>query len=222
MMEKFNQLPAMARLAVFVVLAVAVGAVGWYVYPGLSDEIDKIAADQKVLDAKKADNAKLKPFEGKLNELEKDIANLQVQMERQKKIVPDEKSADEFIREMQKAAAEAGIELRSYASKPVTQRDYYVEVPFTIELDGPFYSVVNFFERVSTMERIVNIDGLKMGSLTSTRGGSVTQRKFDYAPTESVAVQCTATTFFRREQAQPATLPAKTGTAAAPAGGKKS
>lgn len=208
MMEKFNQLPAMARLGIFAVIAVVIFAAGWYgPVPGLGAMQDKNATDAKVLAGKREDNDRLRPFEGNLKQMEKQIADLQVQMERQKKIVPDEKSADDFIREMQRAASEAGVNLRSYESQATAQKQYYVEVPFAIELDGPFYSVVKFFEKVSAMERIVNIEGLKMGTVTGKgSANSVTKRKFDYAPTESVTVSCVAKTFYRREQP---TAPAK-------------
>jgi len=39
----------------------------------------------------------------------------------------------------------AGIEIRRYTAKPVSTREFYTEVPFEVELDGPYYSVLNFF-----------------------------------------------------------------------------
>jgi Tfp pilus assembly protein PilO len=30
-------------------------------------------------------------------------------------------------------------------------------VPFEMELDGPYYSMLNFFDRVGKLERIVNV-----------------------------------------------------------------
>ena len=61
---------------------------------------------------------------------------------------------------MDSEAQKAGVELRRYAAKPVSAKEYYTEVPFDIELDGPYYSMLNFFDRVGKLERIVNISGL--------------------------------------------------------------
>jgi hypothetical protein len=71
-----------------------------------------------------------------------------------------------------------------------------------LEIDGPYFAVLNFFEKVGTMERIVNIDGLKMSGIGS-KVSAVTKRKYDYAPGESVLVACTAKTFFSHGSGAP-------------------
>ena len=57
----------------------------------------------------------------------------------------------------------AGIEMRRYTAKPTAAKEFYTEVPFEMELDGPYYSMVNFFDRVGKLERIVNVSGLAGG-----------------------------------------------------------
>src|SRR6267154_174903 len=54
----------------------------------------------------------------------------------------------------------AGIELRRYTAKPVSAKEFYTEVPFEMELDGPYYSMLSFFDRVGKLERIVNVSAL--------------------------------------------------------------
>ena len=36
-------------------------------------------------------------------------------------------------------------------------------MPFEVELDGPYYSMLNFFDSVGKLERIVNVSGLHGG-----------------------------------------------------------
>jgi len=74
--------------------------------------------------------------------------------------VPDEKEVDGFMRMLDAEASKAGIEIRRYTSKPTAQKDFYTEVPFEMELDGPYYSMLNFFDRVGKLERIVNVSSL--------------------------------------------------------------
>lgn len=198
-MGKFNELPFIARLAALIALGGAIFAGSWYGYiPGLPNLTAMRAANDDALaklKAQQADNARLKPYEGQLKQLEIQIESLQRQMERQKQIVPDEKSADQFMRDFQADAQQAGVEIRSYVAKPVSQKQYYSEVPFDVEIDGPYFNMLRFFEKVGTMERIVNIDGLKMSGIGS-KAQSAVKRRYDYAPGETVAVACTAKTFF--------------------------
>src|SRR5579859_2746843 len=125
-MEKFNQLPFVARLAILAVVGGIIFAAAWYgPVPGLAAmRVANDAAMEKVK-VQQADNARLKPYEGRLKELELQIDSLQRQMERQKQIVPDEKSADNFIRDLQSDAQQSGVEIRSYVSKPMSAKQYY-------------------------------------------------------------------------------------------------
>jgi Tfp pilus assembly protein PilO len=142
-------------------------------------------------------------------------------MEIQKKIVPDDKDADQFIRLLHDTASTSGIEIRRYAAMPVANHEFYSDVPFTIDIDGPYYSVLNFFQRVSELERIVNIDNLQMSN-TKTTGPSKVKGTYKYAPGETVVASCTATTFFSHEpDAQAAAQPGRPGAPAGAAQGKK-
>jgi type IV pilus assembly protein PilO len=105
-------------------------------------------------------------------------------------------------------AMKAGIEIRRYTAKPMSTKEFYTEVPFEIELDGPYYSVLNFFDRVGKLERIVNMSGLL---IANTKRGSDAKAKhiYQYAPNESIVATCEATTFFSHDLAPPAGTPAK-------------
>jgi len=46
-------------------------------------------------------------------------------------------------------------------------------VPFAIDIDGPYYSVLNFFQRVAELERIVNIGNLQMTNTKTTSAAKV-------------------------------------------------
>jgi type IV pilus assembly protein PilO len=103
-----------------------------------------------------------------------------------------------FMKMMNAEAAKAGIELRRYTSKPTAAKDFYTEVPFEMELDGPYYSMVNFFDRVGKLERIVNVAGLQVAT-TKKPTDAKAKHTYQYAPNESVVATCTATTFFSHD-----------------------
>ena len=91
-------------------------------------------------------------------------------MEAQSKIVPEEKEVPSFITLVENESVAAGVEVRRYTPKDTAAKEYYVEVPFEIDVDGPFYAVLNFYDRLQKLERIVNVSQLTMGAL---KGGKV-------------------------------------------------
>jgi type IV pilus assembly protein PilO len=212
-MAKFNEMSFGTRLLILAFVAVLVG-VGYY-YAYLNNNIQTNQELSRKIADKKAENERLQEFVPKLVQLKRDMAILEQQIEREKKVVPDDKDADQFIRLLHDTAATSGIEIRRYTALPVANHEFYSEVPFAIDIDGPYYSVMNFFQRVGELERIVNIDSLQMANPKNQSAAKV-KASYTYAPGETVIASCTATTFFSHEPgAGPAAAPA-----APPAGTK--
>ena len=69
-----------------------------------------------------------------------------------------------------------------------------------LNIAGPYYAVLDFFQRVSKMERIINISNLAMASVTKPSGAGV-KHAYHYEPNESVVASCMATTFYSRASA---------------------
>jgi type IV pilus assembly protein PilO len=167
---------------------------------------------QHDLEAKQHENAELEAYRPKLAEIDRQLANLKQQLEIERRIVPDEKSADDFIRSITAEAMKSGIEVRRFTAKPVSSKDFYSELPFELEVDGPYFSMLNFFDRVGKLERIVNVSGLLVAS-TRKPTEAKTKHRYLYAPGESVVATCTATTFFSHDLMPPG--------AAAPVAGRR-
>jgi type IV pilus assembly protein PilO len=173
------------------------------------------AQAQQQLDAKLHENAELEAYRPRLAEMERQVANLKQQLEIERRIVPDEKMADEFIRAMTAEASKAGIEVRRFTAKPVSDKDFYSEMPFEMEVDGPYYSMLNFFDRVGKLERIVNMSGLLVAT-TRKPAEAKAKHVYQYAPGESVVATCVATTFYSHDMTPPVAGPVKPGQSPAP------
>jgi type IV pilus assembly protein PilO len=169
-------------------------------------EQNRLAADK--LQARVAEVNALRKYDNSLRDLDNQIAGLKQQLEIQKSIVPDAQEADQFMHLLQDTAQGAGIEIRRWTAKPVASHEFYTEVPFDLELDGPYYSMLNFFDRVARLQRIVNVSSLQLAALRDAKGA--TTGKYRYAAQESVTGTCTASTFFSVEH-PPATPPGKAG-----------
>jgi type IV pilus assembly protein PilO len=175
---------------------------------------EKNATAQHALEAKITENNELESYRPKLKQIEQQLAELKQQLEIEARIVPDEKQLDSFITMMDAEAQKAGVELRRYTAKDTKSQQYYTEVPFEIDVDGPYYSVLGFFDRVSKLERIVNVSNL-MVSTTRQPGGAKVKKQYQYAPNESIVASFTATTYFSHDLTTASAAGAKPGTPAA-------
>jgi Tfp pilus assembly protein PilO len=204
-MEKFSELAGIKQWAMLLVgAALVTGALYFTVF---KSQQEANATAQQALDAKLRENAELESYRPKLAEMDRQVASLKQQLDIERHIVPDEKEVDGFIKMLDAEAIKAGIEIRRYTAMPVTSKEFYTEVPFQLELDGPYYSVLGFFNQVGKLERIVNVGDLLVAS-TKKPSDAKAKHIYQYAPNESVVATCTASTFFSHDLAPPASAPA--------------
>src|SRR5215470_8768370 len=195
-MAKFGEMSLAARAGILFLAAAMVGAAYYYIYFNPLYQANQQLATR--IKDKTDENARLRTFEPKLAAEIRNMAILQQQLEIQKKIVPEDKDADQFIKLLHDTAATSGIEIRRYTALPVANKEFYSEVPFAIDIDGPYYSVLSFFQRVSELERIVNVSNMQMGNTKSSSAAKV-KTSYTWGPNETVLASCTATTFFSHE-----------------------
>jgi type IV pilus assembly protein PilO len=200
-MANFNELSGLKQWAAL--LAGAALLTGALYFTVFKSQREANALAQQNLDTKRRENAELEAYRPKLAEIERQLASLKQQLEIERHIVPDEKEVDGFIKMLDAEAMKAGIELRRYTAKPLAAKDFYTELPFEMELDGPYYSMLNFFDRVGKLERIVNVSGLLVAT-TKKPSDAKAKHTYQYAPNESVVATCMATTYFSHDMAPPA------------------
>jgi type IV pilus assembly protein PilO len=195
-MANFDEMSGIKQWAALVGVALIISAALYFTLFKSQREANALA--QTNLDAKLRENAELESYRPKLAEIERQLASLKQQLEIERKIVPDEKEVPGFMKMMNAEAARAGVELRRYTAKPAESKEFYTELPFEVELDGPYYSMLNFFDNVGKLERIVNVSGLQVAT-TKKPTDAKAKHTYQYAPNESVVATCTATTFFSHD-----------------------
>jgi type IV pilus assembly protein PilO len=181
-----------------VLLLVAVVGTGALYYTVFKTQRDQNAAAQIKLQAKLKENAELEAYRPKLADIERQLASLKQQLEIERRIVPDEKEVDNFMRMVSGEARKAGVWIRRYTARPYVTKDFYTEVPFEVEFDGPYYSMLGFFERLGKVERIVNVSNLAVAT-TRAPGAAKAKHTYQYAPGESVVATCLTTTYFSHD-----------------------
>jgi type IV pilus assembly protein PilO len=213
MAMNFSEMSGIKQWATVVVGGAIVTAALYFTMFKSQDESNATA--QHALEEKVRENNELESYRPKLKQMEQQLAELKQQLEIEQRIVPDEKQVGGFIEMLDSEAQKAGVELRRYTAKDTKPQQYYTEVPFDMELDGPYYSTVNFFDRVSKLERIVNVSGLLVAT-TKTPSAAKAKHTYQYAPNESVVATFTATTYFSHDlQPSAAGAGTKPGTPAA-------
>jgi type IV pilus assembly protein PilO len=179
-----------------VALAIAVILVLAGLYAPVSPVAQERAAYDDAVKARTKLNqevTQLQVYKQRYGELKQQMDALNKQLDTLKTIVPEEKEVDEFIRQVQGAAAASNVQLRRLTAQNIVPKDYHYEMPFEAQADGPYFNVLDFFSRLSRLSRIINVGDLQFDDATSGRG-----TKYPLRPGETVSGVFTITTFFTK------------------------
>src|ERR1700722_8861898 len=114
----FNDMSGMKQWGVVFAVAGLLSGALYFTY--FKSQRDANESAQKSLDAKLQENRELEPYKSKLAEIDRQLASLQQQMDIEKRIVPDDKEVDTFMKLLDAEANKSGIELRRYTAQPTS------------------------------------------------------------------------------------------------------
>jgi len=213
----FRDWPWPLQALFFLGLAVVLIAAGMYLpfLPNASVRT-QLEAAQAIEKPLQTEVASLRVYKQRRAELQSQMDALEKQLATLQTIVPEDKQTDQFIIMIQSAAVSSGVSIRRMKALPIASKQYYFEMPFEVEADGPYFSVLDFFSKLGRLSRIINVGDLKLQGLSK---GSTSN--FHMAAGSSVTGIMTITTFFSKAadaaSAQTTTSTTTTPPAGAPA-----
>lgn len=190
----FREFPWYIQFLIFAALAVVIVLAGEYV-PYSPVQTVRSDLEQKTADynALAQEVAQLQVYQRRYGEFKAEMDALQKQLETLKTIVPEDKEVDEFIRMIQGAAAASNVKIRRLSAQAVASKELYFEMPFDVQVDGPYYAILDFFSRMGRLSRIINVGDLTFGGLGDSRSS-----RYPVRPGTTVTGSFTATTFFTK------------------------
>jgi len=186
------------------VVAIAILGVWWmFVFSPIRSDSSKA---QKDVDAAQAETRTLETRVKELEDLEKRAPQIQSDLDRMHKLVPEDADLASFVDQANKLAADAGVKWMSVAPVAPDGTTSTGEIQLTMQLDGGYFQVLDYLNRLEHMPRLVVIDQIQVNANNSAGGtGSAAQE---------LSVSLTAR-MFKNSGADAATVP---GTATSPAG----
>jgi type IV pilus assembly protein PilO len=193
MAQRFSDLSAGVQASILAVIAVALaGSTFWYFVLPESEVRDNLHQQVARL---RAENDWNEAFKREQTEYLNRIAQLTQQLQTLQAIVPDDPATDVFVRTVYEMGINAGAHIRTFVAQPLIAKGLYTEMPFKLHLDGTYYDLLRFFDRLVHAERIVTVTGLALGT---PEGGGMGSYKV--STDETVGANCVITTYYNRPQ----------------------
>jgi Tfp pilus assembly protein PilO len=189
MAKSFHELSTKTQIATFALLCALTAGAAWQVLIGPMRA--ELATRSARLANVQSDVARASATALRLPALRKDIADLEHQLVASTAVLPDEKDAQDVLRQLHELASDSSLSIASFTPKPVTDKPQYSEWPIELGLNGGYHDLGRFFDRIANLPLLISVSDLH---LKAKDGNS--------KDPGSLVASCTATTFvFRKDGA---------------------
>jgi len=158
LIDKILELPKLQKIAVLVVVIILAAALYYsLLHVPLSDQIAKLADSVEI-----AKNEKLAKSQkaASLPRLRQDLARLDLELKKAVAQLPDRKEVADLLSSITARAQSAGLDVLVFRPRAETLREHYAEVPVDITVKGNYHEMIDFFDHVGRLDRLINIDNI--------------------------------------------------------------
>ena len=158
--EQVEKIKMPVRIGIFCgTILLLAGAFIYFLYLPITEEIGKTEEEIVKLE-QKLNQAKVRAKRGEA--LEQEYAQVDAQFKEALKLLPDSKEIPSLLTTLSRLGAASSLGIRHVRLQQDRPKDFYVEIPVSLEVSGPYHNVAVFFDKVGQMERIVNILNVSM------------------------------------------------------------
>ena len=185
-----SKLPWYGQIGVFVAIAVGSVAAFWnyYAKPAQAEIDTRVATLTQV----RGDINRGLTTARRLPEFRKEVATLELQLERLRTVLPEERDVADLLNRINSMATQSNLKILGFTPALMTKKTLHTEWPIGLRLEGSYHDMGMFLERISKFPRIINVGDMRV------------RARENQTPRSTITIDVTATTFVLAEQPTPA------------------
>ena len=161
-LEKLLKLPLYQRVAILAVLVVLLA--GAFTWVALLPEYEKIGEMDQELSRLEADLVQKQRIANNLPKFKAEFLKLEEQLKAALTQLPNKKEIPSLLTNLATIARDNGLDVVSFSPRGEVSKDFYAEVPGSVDLVGTYHQIAEFAQAVSKLSRIVNLSDLELSS----------------------------------------------------------
>lgn len=171
-----NSKPWYVAAIVGVVLGIAMFVVmNIYVFKEIRTHIERLETN---IDELEREIEKGRAAKADLPRLEEDIRNYEIELERLRRILPTKRETDNLIKRAKQLTERGRFRLTRFTPGNFEDRDFFIEWPIRVGLDGTYHELGLFFDRLSRFSRIINVTELTISPIRRSEAGFTIKADF--------------------------------------------
>ena len=165
--SKIEKLTKVQRMSICVItLFVIIGGFSYFSY---WPKYERIKASRNECKQLKANLVIAKKNAAEIDSFRKKREKKKTQFKIVMRALPEKKEIPSLISSISRSGLDAGLKFPLFEPKSENIKGFYAEIPVSIKLTGNYHNVAVFFDKVSRLYRIVNIEDIKMSTGKSSK-----------------------------------------------------
>ena len=160
--EKFIPLSPRIKIGITVGIILLPLVIFYFSYYQSKAKKIETLSQEKVTITKQLQEVKVKAAD--LAQFEKEMAEAEEKFLETAVLLPKEKEIPKLLKDISALGQNAGLDFLTFKPLADIPKDFYAEIPISINVRGPYHNMGFFFDQVSKLERIVSVSNIKMSS----------------------------------------------------------
>ena len=160
--SKFIPLAPKIKLSIVAGLVLLPLVVFYFAFFQPKSEMFDSLSSQKAAIEREVMNVKAKAAD--LAKFEKELEDARLLFEATSVLLPKDKEIPKLLKDISSLGRTAGLDFLTFKPLADIPKDFYAEIPVSINVRGPYHNMGYFFDQVSKLERIVSVTNVKMTS----------------------------------------------------------
>ncbi|MBC8392981.1 MAG: type 4a pilus biogenesis protein PilO [Deltaproteobacteria bacterium] len=136
--------------------------IGGFVYLSFLPKFKQIDTLEKEFEELSQQLVAAKQKASELDKYRKEFAEAEIDFEKVKKSLPEERDIPKLLATVSSSGQEAGMDFLLFEPKKEQKKEFYASIPVAIEVEGTYQNLETFFDKVSRLPRIVNIEKIRI------------------------------------------------------------
>jgi type IV pilus assembly protein PilO len=158
--DKVSKLKMVHRVLIFAgTVVLLLGLFIYLIYLPKTGEITEIKSEKDRLD-KEIRLAKRRTKN--LKKLEADLTTVGGDLKSALTLLPTTSEIPKLLKSITKLGNDSDLEFLLFSPEKQVSKEFYVEIPVSMEVRGSYHNVATFFDKVGKLDRIVNVVNVNM------------------------------------------------------------
>ncbi len=179
-------LPSYVKIIIAVIPSIIIALAVLFLV--INPKLEQIKKLEKQIDTQNNEIASSQAKAAKLEVLKMENEKLLTRINELKEQLPEEKEISSLLKQVSDMGTSAGLEIKSWRPAPKTTHPSGIvyEIPVSVDVIGTYHNLGYFLSSITRLNRIVNINDMKLGGPKKEKDETILQVSFRASTFSSV------------------------------------